>query len=178
MNNKNVEAVENERFPYLPKLTGIKTTRVITKHFTNLSMYLSPDHYNMLSWLIYQSRNDNTVVYSMHLMRKYRDTVLAAADKYGSEVHLKCGINSNRDTFKWLISEGYLFCAPERLVYMINPLLTYRAEYIRSEEYNKICDRYQHIWFGTNRVNGTKDLVRDYMNIINKRIKDKKKKSC
>ena len=172
MNSKNVELVKNESYPFLPVLTGLKTTRVVTKHFTNLSLYMNPNMYALLTWLIYQSRNDNTIEYNVHLLEKYRRSVIAARDQYGPN-GLKIGLLSIRESFKWLIENGYLFLTYDRFVYMINPLLTYRSEYIRSPEYKDVCERYQHVQFGTGI--DVRDLTKEYRDLINKRIKEKKK---
>jgi hypothetical protein len=179
MNTKLIEGCKVSELPYLPKLTGLKTNRVVTKHYTNCALYMSADKFSLLTWLIYQSRNDNSVRYNTHLLNKYSAAIKAAANEYGSEVKLKTSIQFIRYDFKWLIEHGYLFPNYESDIFTINPMLTYRTEYIRAAEYDMLVEWYNFVWNKTNlNIEPTyslKELSKKLRDIINKRIKDKVK---
>lgn len=173
MNNKNIELVECKALPYLPVLTGLKTTRVVTKHFTNLSLYMRTNMYALLSWLIYQSKNDNTVRYSTHLLVKYRESVLAAGERYGDEVKLHVSVQYIRENFARLVEQGYLLPNYEKFVFTINPMLMYRDEYVRASEYKVMQEKYQLVQFGTG--GDVREIGKELSTLVNGRIKDKKK---
>jgi hypothetical protein len=158
--------------PYLPPLIGSKTTRSITKHFTNLPLYLDGDHLSLLNWLVYQSRQDNTVHYTTHLLSKYRESILAAKEQYGVDLGLVISIQLIRGLFKDLIEDGYLLDNYQADIFTINPMLTYRHEYIRKEEYSNLVKMYQSIQFGTG--GDPREIGKILSETINKRIKDKK----
>jgi hypothetical protein len=178
MNTNLISSTKNIRLPYLPKLTGLKTNRVITKHYTNCALYLSPDRFSLLTWLIYQSRNDNSVKYSTHLLNKYSAAIKEANKEYNGLGWLKTSIQFIRQDFKWLIENGYLFNNYEKDVFTINPLLSYRTEYIRAAEYDMLVEWYNANWNDSKIVDQTdslKALSKKLRDIINKRIKDKTK---
>lgn len=173
MNSKSIELIRAREYPYFPELQGINRTRVMTKHFTNLSLYLDRDKLSFIHFLVYQSSQDNTIVYSGHLLSKYREAVLKAQEMYGKGVTLVVSEKSLRRMFADLIINGYLLVNYKKFEYTLNPMLTYRAEYIRSGEYKEMCNTYNSIQFGTGI--DIKDFCKGYRELINGRIKDKKR---
>ena len=131
--------------PYFPELSGQKTSRVITKHFTNAAMYMPKDQFCMLTWLIYQSKADNTVNYSTQLLIRYSAAIKASTQLYNSTNNLNTGIKHLRVVFKTLIQNGYLLPNYNKKLFTINPMLSYRAEYMRVDKYRIACADYKEI---------------------------------
>lgn len=177
MNTKLILSTETLNLPYFPKLTGLKTTRVITKHFTNCALYLPQNKLALLTWLIYQSKSDNTVEYNTHLLRKFSAAIKEAGKLYGGS-ELNTSVQYIRKDFKWLIEQGYLFPNYEHNVYTINPMLTYRAEYLRAVEYEEIADVYNSIKgsaeLNDNDFRDIKLIGMRMSELINTRIKKKR----
>ena len=159
--------------PYLPELSGSKTTRVITKHFTNLSLYMDQNRYSLLTWLIYQSKSDNSVIYSTHLLNKFRESVLLAREVYGETHLVKCNIKAIRASFKSLVSLGYILPTYDGKMFVISPLLSYRAEYVSAANYKKYCKMYQDLGGKDNLNELLKSYTEDYCNCVNSVISKK-----
>lgn len=147
MNTKLIEQTEVVNLPYFPILEAHKSNRVITKHFTNLPLYLNPNNFALLTWLIYQSKADNSVKYSTKLLQKYSSAVMEANKEYckNKSVLLLTSLPSARLTFQTLIQKGYLLPSHLKGYFVINPLLSYREEYIKPSEYRELCKDYQVI---------------------------------
>lgn len=173
MNNKNIEVVKNEVFPFMPELSAQNRSRILTKHFTNTALYLNPNQYALLSWLIYQSNQDNSIRYNTHLLTRYRESVLSAGQKYNGWLGLNISLPYIRAHFSWLIKNGYLLKCEDKLTYLINPMLSYRDEYVRPKEYTEFVRVYQSIQFGSHK--DIEGYCKDWRNTINQRIKKKKK---
>lgn len=148
MNTKLIQQTEVQALPYFPILEAHKSNRVITKHFTNLPLYLNPNHFALLTWLIYQSKADNSVKYSTKLLLKYTATLLQCEQEYkdGNTVgRLFTSLPFLRVSFQYLIKQGYLLPSHLKGHFVINPLLSYREEYIKPTEYRDICKEYNDI---------------------------------
>jgi len=145
-NTKSIESTQVKSLPYFPELTGGKTTRVVTKHFTNCAMYLPSSEFALLSWLIYQSKSDNTIVYSTRLLISFKETVLAANVVYNPSIKLSGNVKSIREDFKHLIENGYLLPNYDKKVFTINPMLSYHPEYLSAANYKSICAEYKELW--------------------------------
>ena len=144
--------------PYFPELSGVKTLKTLTKHFTNLLLYLPIEKTAFLGWLVYQSKADNTFIYSTHLLTKYSEAIKSARLQYQSKTPLKTDLKAIRATFRQLVDSGYIFYV-EGKMYMLNPMLSYRYEYMRAKEYKVFVARYQ----------GEKDFrsfCKDYMGVV------------
>jgi hypothetical protein len=48
-----------------------------------------------------------------------------------------------RSDFKRLVRLGYLLPTRDKKVFLINPMLSFRAEYVRSKDYEDIVKHYQ-----------------------------------
>ena len=62
MNTKLITGTKPKKELNLPKLTADKRNRVVTKHFTNLAMYLERNELSLLNWLVYQSDVNNVFI--------------------------------------------------------------------------------------------------------------------
>jgi len=144
MNTKLIQQTKPLSLPHFPELNGKDRTRVITKHFVNLSLWCSADELRMITWLIYQSKVDNTVIYNTLLLGKYSMAILVADKQYGGK-KLKRNIKQLRVVFKRLIESGLLLPNFDKKVYTINPMLTYRTEYMKPADYGYICGLYATI---------------------------------
>jgi hypothetical protein len=166
-----IKDVQVNGLPYFPQLSGQKTSRVITKHFTNLAMYLPIDKFAMLTWLIYQSRADNTVIYSTQLLTRYSAAMKASWGLYNAKPCLNYNIKHLRAVFGQLVENGYLLPNYDRKLFTINPMLSYRAEYMRSAHYHKICKEYQSLTANTAEI---RDFTAKYSKIVDSYMSKKK----
>ena len=144
----NTNLISNSKvmsLPYFSELSAQKSNRVITKHFTNLALYLPPNQFALLNWLIYQSKADNTVVYSTQLLIRYSAAVKECEKQYYLSAGLQKNIKAIRPIFQKLIESGYLLPNYKKNVFTINPMLTYRAEYMRPKDYEEIVTGWQVI---------------------------------
>jgi hypothetical protein len=121
---------------------------------------------------VYQSRQDNSIKYSGELLNQYAQSIKFINEEYGSEVILYGSVPYLRKNFEYLVRNGYLFRTHERMVFLINPMFSYREEYVRASEYEEFVSVYQGIRLGT--VKDVDSVVREWRERINKRIKDKK----
>lgn len=143
MNTKLISSATVLSLPCFPELSAQKSNRVVTKHFTNAALYLLPNQIALLNWLIYQSKVDNTVVYSTQLLIRFCATVKEVSKTYNNDkLCFSTDIKYCRQLFKTLIQDGYLLPNYKKNVFTINPMLTYRAEYMRPKDYKSICDHY------------------------------------
>jgi hypothetical protein len=163
------KTIKTERVPFFPELTSNKSSRVVTKHFTNLAMYLPADELALINWLIYQCRADNTFEYSQFLITKYSNTVVLANKEYtqveGKHLHIKVSGQAVRDVLERLIRNGLVLASGKKKM-MVSPMLTYRADYITTPEYSDICDMYGRLLADENDVDV---FIKKYCGVINKK---------
>lgn len=167
---KVIETIRPKSLPNFPVLSSLKTSRVITKHFTNLYLYQPPEHTTLLAWLVYQVAADNTFRYDSELLTQYSFTITAAKEFYKG-TRGNADIKAIRGIFKDLIEQGYILPTSEAAVFMLNPMLSYRADYVSKGEYKIIMDNYNKLTVKCNYG----DFVSIYRHSINCKIKAKKK---
>ena len=143
MNTKLIQQTKPIRLPKFPELNGKDRTKVITKHFANLSLWCSADELRMITWLIYQSKVDNTVMYNTLLLTRYSAAIKAANKEYKG-IKVNHNIKHLRIVFKRLIEQGLLLPCGGK-TYMINPMLAYRTEYMKPLDYGYMCRMYATI---------------------------------
>lgn len=168
-----VRETVTEQLPNLPALSGNKTSRVVTKHFTNLAMFLQADELALLNWMIYQCHADNTIDYRQSMLERYGRTIAELHNEYngvqvaGKFMHydLKVSPRTVREVMIRLIKKGYVLS--DGLIMMVNPMLTYRGDYVSRAEYESLCNSYQEVC-----DNGYDDrLLRKFMDHYRKIIK-------
>lgn len=156
--------------PTFPELNGKDRTRVITKHFVNLSLWCSADELRMITWLIYQSKVDNTIVYNTLLLERYSAAIKAANSQYIAS-KMRLNVKYLRIVFKGLIEKGLLLPNRAKKTYTINPMLSYRAEYMKPSDYKYITSLYSTLIGGANGM-----IIRfteEYSRIVNEYLKKK-----
>jgi len=156
------------KLPHFPAISGAKRSRVITKHFTNCSMFVPRNEFAMLTWLIYQSEVDNSFTYNTHLLRKFSASVKYANEEYGGK-KVNTSLYSIRSCFKALTKNGLLLPTSDEKVFIVSPMLSYRPEYVRPKEYGEFVGEYHGL-----SVSGVVDFTARYMNFINVKLKKKK----
>lgn len=128
-----------------PPLSEGKQGRIFTKHFTNLSLNLLPNHFSLLSWLVYQSAADNTVKYSTGLLKMYQQSVVFATNRYKSvNPYLTPSVPNARKYFQYLIERSFLLPTDSAGEYLINPNLTYSKLYVKSGFYKEWVNSYNN----------------------------------
>lgn len=172
MPKKVIENIQVQILPYFPTLSGHKTSRVVTKHFTNTLLYLPAELTSMLAWLIYQSNVDNSFTYDSRLINRYSAAIRAAEEMYKSSGKLRVDIKAIRANFKQLIEQGFVLPTNELAVFIINPMLSYRTEYCRSKEYKEVCHTYGYLKVDVNLV---PNFTSYYRQLVNSKISKKKK---
>jgi hypothetical protein len=75
-----------------------------------------------------------------------------------------------REVVKGLIEQGYILPTDEAAVFMLSPALSYRMEYVSRREYKDFMERYSNT-----KINHIKYFIRDYRDLVNNKIKSKKK---
>ena len=119
-----------------PPLSDGKQGRVVTKHFINMSLILNPNHYALLSYLIYQSSADNTIKYSQRLLLQFEKSVKSAREHYRQDNELYLSLPKLSEHFVWLIENGLLL-PTEGKIFLINPCLTFSKVYVGVEFYKE-----------------------------------------
>ena len=151
-------------FPTLP--TG-KHRRVMTKHFTNLALWLNPYEVAMINWLCYQAKADNTLKVSPHLLEQFSMSVHYCEGYYGNESNKPIIISRCRRTIVQLINKGILMLSGRRSVLMINPMLTYVTDVISVKGYNEFQVMYQKA--------SADEVVKYFSNLVKRFLESKKK---
>lgn len=169
MNTKLIQQSKPKKLPAFPELNGKNRTKVITKHFSNLALWCSADELRILTWLIYQSKVDNTVKYDTFLLTRYSESIKAAKNLYLSN-KVNYNIKHLRVVFKSLIEDGLLLSNRDKKVYTINPNLAYRTEYMKPKDYKYICGLYDTIDAGGISV---EDFTFEYTRIVNSYLSKK-----
>jgi len=143
-NAKLIQNTKTTSLPYFPELSVGKTKRVVTKHFTNLSLWLPSPELELLSFLIYECLADNTFEYSTRLLERYCAAVKAATKQYwGSEDGTRTPLLA-RIAFRHLIESGLILHTEKKNVFMINPMLTYSPDIINNKQYKLVSEMYQY----------------------------------
>lgn len=135
MNTGRIKKTKTLSLPDFPATN--KTTRVVTKHFTNLAMYLERDQLSLLNWLVYNCGMDNKIKYSTVLLQRYAKSVEMVQYHYGSKVSLRASVPLVRKEFQHLIEVGYVISYGDE--FFLNPMLSYQADYVTAKEYKIIC---------------------------------------
>lgn len=151
--------------PNFPPLSAAKTTRQVTKHYTNLAMYEERSQVSFLTWLIYQSDSDNSVFIDKTVMLRYRYSVMAAMKEYKTPKRVDYEYKALINHLKALVSKGYLILSSKPKVYVINPMLVYTPIYITRSNYNLFQKRYQEVQTAGQML----ELIEWYQVIINKK---------
>lgn len=146
-----------------PELSQGSYGRILTKHFTNLPIFLEPNQLSLLSFLIYQSKIDNTVVYTSALMLRYQQAVKASQKLYNSPKRLKISLPNTRRCFKELSSLG-LILPYQHKTYIINPNLSFSKQYVKATFYNAWCKKYMQAY--ENNDTNIQSLIEEYINHV------------
>lgn len=136
-----IKDVKVQSLPVFPPLTAVKSNRVVTKHFTNLALYLLPDQFGLLAWLLYQCEGDNSFIYTTHLLTRYSAAVKACSEVYQPS-HLHCDLKAIRANLKTLIQSGYILLTSSRKRLIINPILSYSGSF---KDYSRAVADYQEL---------------------------------
>ncbi len=137
MNTKKIQRTKVKKLWDFPPLSDGKQGRVVTKHFTNLSYTLNPNHYALLNFLIYQSNADNTVMYREKLLITFQSAVKMAIKHYSGDNSLHLSLPKLRGNFIYLIENGLLLPTAIPKQFLINPCLTFSKVYVKAEFYKE-----------------------------------------
>lgn len=148
MNNAIVSKTKTKSLPHFPVLSVGKTKRVVTKHFTNLALWLPADEFALLNFLVYQADASNTIKYSTKLMERYSAAVKASMDEYWDELEKRghyyiAHLQNNRYWFIKLVEKGLLLHTAKRHYFMLNPMLTYDSQIVNNKKYEEFSEYYQ-----------------------------------
>lgn len=91
----------------MKELSKKKRGRRVTKHFTNLSLWLPENELRMIMWLLYEASAAGEIQYSTHLLTKY-----CLAFKFINEEYynppIKMNVKMARGIFRNLVDHGLL----------------------------------------------------------------------
>jgi len=124
---------------------------------------------SFLGWLVYQVAADNTFKYDNELLQNYSFSLLAAKEVYKTKA-ANHDVKVIREVVKGLIEQGYILPTDEAAVFMLSPALSYRVEYVSRREYKDFMERHSNT-----KINHIKYFIRDYRDLVNNKIKAKKK---
>ena len=156
--------------PHMPELAVGKTNRRVTKHFTNLPMYLPSARIALLNWLVYQIKADNTFTYSVSMLKQYIKSARAAHSEYGDSNHMILNIDYSRAMLRILIETGYILNTKTKNKFMLNPMLSYDADVINRKQYSQVCKKYQSL-----SRDGITNFTDYFTNLVAKYLESKKK---
>lgn len=174
MNTKKIQLTKVKRLWNFPLLTDGKQGRVFTKHYSNLAFILDSNHFALLSFLVYQSRADNTLEYSTKLLKMYQKSIAEGKELYGSKNEsLNTYPPKLRDYFEYLIENGLLLPTSTPKQFLINPCLTYSKLYVKAEFYKEWVGRYELLrtWIVNGNLN---DHIQNYLEHVDKKMKRRK----
>lgn len=140
-NTSRIIKTKTEALPYFPYIQVGKTKRVMTKHFTNLSLWLSIEEIRMIGWLVYQCSADNKFEYSTRLLERFKWSVMSANFEYKSAVK-KPDIITARWIIESLIKKGLVLHTGTKYL-MINPMLSYNSDVVNTKQYRMFMEFYQ-----------------------------------
>jgi hypothetical protein len=159
-NNNLILSTKTLNLPFFPPLSAGKSNRVVTKLFTNLSLYLPQDQFGMLAWLIYQAEGDNSFIYTTHLLNKYSAAVKACSEVYKPSP-LSSDLKRIRAVFKRLIQSGYILPTSSRKRFIINPMLSYSGSF---KDYIRAVEGYQEL-----KAESASEFADKYMDLARKK---------
>lgn len=139
MNTKLIQSAITESLPNCPPLSSHKQSKTVTKHFTNLAVYMEAKHFALFCWLIYQSNQDCTIDYSTHLLRKYREYLIQMAEEYRDH-ELPTSLQIIRQNLYYLIKQGYIFNRGGEL--LLNPMFVFSKK-TNKAKYKRFVEKYQ-----------------------------------
>lgn len=145
MNTKLISSSRTKQLPNFPVLSTGKHRRCVTKHMTNLPLWLSENEVAMINWLLYRVTADNCFKYSSSLLNQYSMSILNAREEYKSvEYSLKTNTSLVRRCMKGLIEKGLLLHTGKNNIFMLNPLLTYEVDVVNRKQYQLVMLEYQN----------------------------------
>jgi hypothetical protein len=136
MNTKRIQNTKTLKLWSFPQIAQGKQGRVFTKHYTNMAFVLNPNHFSLLSFLVYHSGYDNVLEYKERILKAYIKTLKDGAEYYGTENNLLTSLPRVRDSFEWLIQNGFLLNIGGKQ-FLINPNLTYSKLYVKADFYKE-----------------------------------------
>ncbi len=145
MNTNIIAKSKTKSLPIFPELVIGKTNRRVTKHYTNTCLWLHPDYFSLLTWLMYQCYADNTFTYSTRLLNQYSKASYSAQKQYSGELKTVINLVYVRKIMKSLIEDGLILNTGTRNKMMINPMLTYEPDIIGRKQYAEVCKKYQSL---------------------------------
>ena len=171
MNTSTVKKTRTEALPVLPELKSNKTGLVITKHFTNLSLWLSPEEFRLFCYLLYNMSADNTIIYSTILLRKHGSMITSARKEYcPAEPPVKSSLVYIRKSFVNLVKKGLILTTPWQNVYFVCPMFVYDGGVIGIKQFRQMQKFYQNL-----SAENTDDFVRQYTEYVKEFLSAKKK---
>lgn len=143
MNTAVISKTKTKSLPNFPLLSVGKTKRVITKHFTNLALWLPVDEFALLNFLVYQADASNTIKYSTRLLEKFSSASVAAREEYLGHKFVAVSMSKVRGAFVSLVEQGLLLHTARRHYFMLNPMLTYDSQIVNNKKYEQFSEYYQ-----------------------------------
>lgn len=104
----------------------------------NLHFTLHRDPLSLLCFLVYHSGIDNTIEYSIKLLKQYEKAVNLAQERWGAK-KIARSLPTNRRSFKILIEKG-LIIHVEKKTYLVNPVLTFSKQYVKSNFWHQVVE--------------------------------------
>jgi hypothetical protein len=171
MNTSIINNTKTETLPLLPELKSNKTGVVVTKHFANLSLWLSPEEFRLFCYLLYNMSADNTITYSTILLRKHGGAIISARREYcPGDVPIKSSLVYIRKSFVGLIKKGVILTTPWRNIFFACPMFVYNGGVIGTKQFRQMQRLYQGL-----SAEDTNIFIKQYTEYVKEFLSAKKK---
>jgi len=125
-NTNKVMPAELQKLYITQPLSIHSLNKRFTRHLTNCCLYLPPNEYVLLNWLIYYSDGINVVIYSTELLKQFDAASDRAIEIYGKDkIQYSVRLVNVRESFVKLVEKGMLIKLSKKNNYMVNPMMVY-----------------------------------------------------
>lgn len=142
MNTGIISKTKVKNIPNFPILLPGKHRRCLTKHYTNLPLWLNTNEYSLLSFLVYQCSADNCFKHSTELLNRYAAAVELCNKEYSGRPIITNTYHLRRCLLA-LIEQGLILNTSRNNYFMISPMLTYEVDVVNKKQYQLVMEEYQ-----------------------------------
>lgn len=175
-NNGRLRKTKVESIMDFRRLSIHKGNRMITKNFTSFIAGTEPDLSDLIMFLIFESKRNNTVELGTHLITKYQKYIRIVKEHFGGKKYKGKSMMATRGMLQRLIGMGIIIPL-YRQIFLINPALFYFDGYYNEQagymaKYEDIYGRYAAQQFGRDELHTQVKLLAQeyYKNCLNKLI--------
>lgn len=145
-NNGRIRKTKVETLQDFRRLSQHKSNRLITKNFTSFIAGTEPEISDLINFLIFESKRNNTIELSTHLLTKYNKYIKVVKEHFSGVKYKGKSIMTIRGMLQRIIGMGILIPL-YRQTFLINPALVYFDGYYNEQanfmnKYEELYGRY------------------------------------